>query len=274
MAAAAVAVGALAGASAFAETRHREETHRLAESRDSIRREGAGARQESARRDESRNEARGNSERRRGGDDSTWRDSRRSAERRAETDRDNGRRDGDRNSGTYRRDETYDNQHRSYGRNDSYRNNRGYSSSRQPYYYRGPVTSYRRQGNGYHVWLRGARYPFFVPLAYWNPGRFRIGVEINLGGYYNPGGYYDYYDGYAYRSTSRGDLRGTVESVDYRRDTFVIRNDATGSFVTVIARDRRARDVRPGDYVELSGSWSRAGLFSAYDVDLLDGDRY
>jgi hypothetical protein len=134
------------------------------------------------------------------------------------------------------------------------------------------VTRYSRYGNGYRVWVGGAPYPFFVPLSHWHRDRFRVGLVINLGGYYNPGGYYDYYDGYAYRGESRGDLRGVVESVDYRRDTFVVRNDASGSFVTVIARDRRGRDVRPGDYVELSGTWTRNGLFSAYDVDLLESD--
>lgn len=34
-------------------------------------------------------------------------------------------------------------------------------------------------------------------------------------------------------------------------------------------RDRR-RDVRAGDYVEVSGDWTRSGVFTAYDVDLLD----
>jgi hypothetical protein len=110
------------------------------------------------------------------------------------------------------------------------------------------------------------RYPFFVPVAYYRADRFRIGLAIQLGGYYNPAGYYDYYGGNAY---SRGDLRGVVESVDYRHDTFVIRNDATGSFVTVVMRDRRD-NVRPGDYVELSGDWTRRGVFQAYDVDLID----
>ncbi|HEX6179117.1 MAG TPA: hypothetical protein VF057_12210, partial [Thermoanaerobaculia bacterium] len=137
---------------------------------------------------------------------------------------------------------------------------------RQAYYHHGRVSRYERHGNGYRVWLSGARFPFFVPLNHWHRDRFRIGLSIRLGGYYNPLGYYDYYDG-AY---SRGALRGVVESVDYRRDTFVIRNEATGSYVTVLNSDRR-RDVRSGDYVEVVGDWSRAGVFRAYDVDLLDG---
>ncbi|HEX6086855.1 MAG TPA: hypothetical protein VF266_20165 [Thermoanaerobaculia bacterium] len=161
-----------------------------------------------------------------------------------------------------------DNNHRGYN-NRGY-NNRGHNSGR-PYYHRGPVTRYSRYGGGYRVWVGGAPYPFYVPLSHWRHDRFRVGLVINLGGWYRDG-YYDYYDGYDYRATSRGDLRGVVESVDYRRDTFVVRNEASGSFVTVVARDRRARDVRPGDYVELSGSWTRGGLFSAYDVDYIDRD--
>jgi hypothetical protein len=156
--------------------------------------------------------------------------------------------------------------------------NRGHDN-RQRFHHHGRISNVRRYGSGYRIWVVGAPYPFFVPVAYYRHDRFRIGLSISLGGYYNPLGYYDYYDGYSddryvARSSAR-ELRGVVESVDYRRDTFVIRNDATGSFVTVLLRDRR-EDVRPGDYVELSGEWSRSGVFSAYDVDLLgdaDHDR-
>ena len=162
----------------------------------------------------------------------------------------------------------YDNRNRSY-------DNRS-SNNRQPYYANGRVSRVDRYGSGYRVWVGGARYPFFVPLAYYRGDRFRIGVSIQLGGYYNPLGYYDYYDpGYSdSRGYSGADLRGTVESVDYRRDTFVVRNDSTGSFVTVASSDRRTDRLRAGDYVELSGDWSRSGLFQAYQVDVLDSDNY
>ncbi|HEX6161575.1 MAG TPA: hypothetical protein VF111_15470 [Thermoanaerobaculia bacterium] len=168
------------------------------------------------------------------------------------------------------------------GRNDGYRdrsndrhrsNDRGYRSDhrshRQPYYHEGRVTRYHRHGNGYRVYIAGCAYPFFVPYSHWHHDRFRVGVSIRLGGWYNDLGYYDYYDGRGYSS---GGIRGIVESVDYRRDTFVVRNDATGSFVTVVLRNRRDR-VREGDYVELYGDWTRSGIFQAYDVDLLDDDR-
>lgn len=168
------------------------------------------------------------------------------------------RRGGD-SRGGHSRGGRYESQHRSYG-------------NRQHYHHRGRISNYARYGNGYRVWVIGAPYPFYVPLSHWHRDRFRIGLTIGIGGYYNPGGYYDYYDGYydGYnRAASRGELRGVVESVDYRRDTFVVRNDATGSFVTVVMRDRRG-DVRAGDYVEVSGDWTRSGVFTAYDVDLLD----
>ena len=126
-----------------------------------------------------------------------------------------------------------------------------------------------RYGGGYRVWIVGAQYPYYIPLAYYRHDRFRVGLSINLGGYYNSGGYYDYYDGYDSRSD--GAIRGVVESVDYRRDSFVVRNDATGSFVTVLSRDRRL-DVRAGDYVELAGEWTRSGVFTAWDVNFLEDE--
>lgn len=121
-----------------------------------------------------------------------------------------------------------------------------------------------------------------MPLAYWHADRFRIGLNIGLGGYYNSAGYYDYYDYYdGYRDGardryydnnrhSRVDFRGVVESVDWRRDTFVVRNEVTGNFVTVVLRDRSEGDVRPGDYVAVRGDWTTRNVFRAYDVDLLD----
>jgi hypothetical protein len=141
---------------------------------------------------------------------------------------------------------------------------------RQHYSTRGRISRVHRYGSGYRVWVIGAPYPFFVPLSHYHRDRFRIGLTIGIGGFYNPLGYYDYYDGYYNdRSYARGELSGVVESVDYRGGTFVVRNDATGSFVTVVSRDRR-HDVRAGDYVELYGDWTR-GVFRAYDVDIIDG---
>lgn len=298
------------GTSAFAESRPSDETRRGGDGRGAIRREsrpddGASRRGDDSRRNgavERRSgseiEVRADREERgdrgtvdRRGEGRIEREQRGGVDRRGESrvegDRGAGRIDrrgesraeGDRrNRGgdTWRgADSRSHDRNRDYSRNDRNRSSdRGYRSdhrygNRQPYYHSGRVSRYARYGNGYRVWVTGCTAPFYVPLALWHRDRFRVGVSIHIGGYYNDLGYYDYYDG---RDSSRGDIRGVVESVDYRRDTFIVRNDRTGSFVTVVMRDRR-RDVRAGDYVELYGEWSRSGVFHAYDVDLLDYDR-
>jgi hypothetical protein len=109
-----------------------------------------------------------------------------------------------------------------------------------------------------------------VPYAYYHSHPFRIGFYVRLGGLYNPLGYYELYD----TAYSNGALRGSVESVDYRHGTFVLRNDATGDFVTAVMRDRRFDDIRPGDYVEISGSWTRSGVFEARRLDYFDAGSY
>jgi hypothetical protein len=217
----------------------------------------------------------------RGRENGTWRGNTRDDSRsRGTYDRNNTRNDS-RSRGTYNRGNTR-NDSRSRGTyRGQTRDSRSYSryGTRygSPFRYSGRVHRVYPFGGGYRVWLDGCQYPFFVPLSYYNRSRFRVGLYINLGGFYNSRGYYDYYDdyydnGYVDSRTSRGDLRGVVESVDYRRETFVVRNDATGSFVTVVMRDRGRDPVRSGDYVELGGDWSRSGVFEAYRVDIIDED--
>ena len=239
------------------QSRDRVEARDRVESRNRVE---TGDRSQSGSRGEYRNDTRNRNDSRNRGD---WSNNRNDSRNRGDW---NNNRNDSRNRGDWNNN-----------RNDS-RGRGGYdrsSSYRQPYYTSGRVSRVDRYGSGYRVWVVGANYPFFVPLAYYRHDRFRVGVSIQLGGYYNPGGYYDYYDGvYDGRAYSRGDLRGVVESVDYRRDTFVVRNDASGSFVTVVARDRRRDDVRPGDYVEIAGDWTRSGVFQAYQVDVLDYDNY
>lgn len=146
---------------------------------------------------------------------------------------------------------------------------------RQAYYGRGHVSRCERYGNGYRVWISGSRYPFFVPIAYYNSHRFRVGIALDLWGYYNPLGYYEYYDtGYSSYRGVHSEFRGVVEEVDYRRDRLVVRNEDTGNYVTVNLRSRRFADVRPGDYVWIEGDWTRSSVFVAYDLRLLDDRRY
>jgi hypothetical protein len=300
----------LVGASAFAESRPAHGTSSRGENRGGARREGSASVSRERRGNESRNggsssaqssidvrgnrEAGGRIERNRdgavynGGDTHTS-ESRSYDRNRSDRNRSNGT---DRsNAGTYNRNDRNrgsNNNGGNWRNNDSrsrgtYNNNGRYGSSSRygyrgdPFRYSGRVHRVYPYGGGYRIWLTGCNYPFYIPAAYYNRNRFRIGLSISLGGYYNSLGYYDYYDGYDDRyydtRTSRGDLRGVVESVDYRRETFVVRNDATGSFVTVVMRDRGRDPVRAGDYVELGGDWSRSGLFEAYRVDIVDNSR-
>jgi hypothetical protein len=278
------AVAALAGTSAFAEDRHANETHTRGDagrvatrgaSRDDRAQQHAAPQRESF----NRGEGTTNIDRQRTGSVARRTDNYRD-NRSNNNYRDNNYRDN-RSNNNYRdnhyRDNNYRNNHSdrndrvvvgSY-RNDSYRN-------RTPYFAHGRVTRIDRWNGGYRVYVGGAAFPFFVSDAFYRANHWRVGLSIQLGGFYNPLGYYDYYDGpYVGGATaySDGDVRGVVESVDYRRGTFVVRNEASGSFVTVATRGRRD-EVRPGDYVQMAGDWSRSGVFEAYRVDFLDdGDR-
>ncbi|MGZ8868249.1 MAG: hypothetical protein ACXW2P_07890 [Thermoanaerobaculia bacterium] len=303
----------LVGTSAFAESRPSNETRSRGDARSTVRRSGTPARSqvtvEGRRGDGSRNrsvekrqprsietrqEGRTN-ERRNEGRTYERRDNRngtegRTYERRADRNNDSRSRNSDRyrNNDSRNRNGDYrnnDSRNRDRGsdryRNDGRDRNDHRYSDRQPYHARGRVSRYQRYGGGYRVWVHGAPYPFYVPLSYWRHDRFRVGLFVSLGGYYNPLGYYDYWDGYrdgvynsGYRAQSEADFRGVVESVDPRRDTFVVRNDDTGNFITVVMRDRREALPRPGDYVAVRGDWTTRGTFHAYDLDFLEYERY
>jgi hypothetical protein len=200
--------------------------------------------------------------------ETSWRDGERGSSRRGEVrDRDErGRGDDSTNDRYERRDERRDDRYER--RDDRYERRNDRSHNREPYYARGRVSRVDRHGNGYRVWVGGERYPFFVPSSHYHRhrDRFRVGVVIHLGGYYNRAGYYDYYDGGGYGS--HRELRGVVERVDHRRDAFVLRDRSTGRSVTVVSREPLRR-MRRGDVVEVSGEWAHRGVFRAYDVDLL-----
>ncbi len=165
-------------------------------------------------------------------------------------------------------DATRDAQFRSRGddrrghSNDGYRNDTRHSQS-----FQGRVSRVEHFRSGYNVWIGGTRYPFFIEASRWSRFPIRVGVNIRLGGIWNPAGYYDVYDVGPY--ATQGDLRGVVESVDYRRGTLVMGDYVSGSFVTVVLRgnDPRLGDLRSGDYVELTGAWNRQGVFDAYNVE-------
>jgi hypothetical protein len=319
----AIAIAALVGTSAFAETRHSDATDRDhgrqsgsdRGSRDRAARSGGSQNQTQERhdtnttapqtyqRDQARNNGswqRDNNTRQRDesrNNNSTWQRDQ------ARTNNGTWNRNESRNNGTWNRNETRNNGtwNRNESRNngsfersqaDSYRNNnrsQSYRNNRPQYDNRGRrseslegrISRYEHERGGYRIWVDGGRFPVWIPEA--RIGLFphlRVGLSLRFGGYYDPLGYleaYDYYnDGYGYGSSaySSGLLRGVVETVDYRRGTLVLRDDVSGSFVTTLIRDRRLETLRPGDYAEIAGDWTRAGVFEGLRLEDTRDGRY
>jgi len=311
-----LALATLVGTSAFAESRHSDETrsriHRgdrpaaRAEGRSSEQQPQRAARdagesrswnRSGERSDRNRSDAGSRSDARtwdRSRNDSRDRDGNRNGSRdnrsydRNRNDRRDSTRNDNRNDRTWdhRNDNRYDHRNdnrydrRNDRRNDNRYDHRGgsYDRGHQPYYTHGRVSRLERYHGGYRVWIGGGRYPFFVPEVRFRLFPIRVGLDIRIGGYYNPLGYYDYYEAGPYTGQvyTSGALRGIVESVDYRRGTLVLRDDLSGSFVTVLLTrgDRLMDDLRRGDYVDLTGAWTRSGVFEAYRVAGLDADGY
>ena len=136
---------------------------------------------------------------------------------------------------------------------------------------------------GYHVFLGGWGYPFFVPYRFYNPLRFRIGLFIGFNAFYDPLGYYSVYGwpGYPppaavyvrpYDDGYSGSLvRGIVESVDLHTGIVVINDDGSRRNIAALLppRDNRVDDIRPGDYIELSGGWVNGRGYD-FDADRLE----
>jgi uncharacterized membrane protein len=313
----AIAIAALVGTSAFAESRHSDATERD-HGRQSIDR---GSRDRAARsgsetqtqerhdtnttapqtyqRDQARNNRswqRENNTRQRdesrnnNGNNSTWQRDQ------ARTNNGTWNRNETRNNGTWNRNESRNNgsfersqteSYRNNNRSQSYRNNRPQydNRGRRSEFLEGRISRYEHERGGYRIWVDGGRFPVWIPEA--RIGLFphlRVGLSLRFGGYYDPLGYleaYDYYnDGYGYgggyggSAYSSGLLRGVVETVDYRRGTLVLRDDVSGSFVTALIRDRRLESLRPGDYAEISGDWTRAGVFEGLRLEDTRDGRY
>lgn len=319
----AIAIAALVGTSAFAETRHLDATERDHSRQSSSDRgdhvdrrerrdQSAGQNQTQEHRDTNttapqtfQRDARNNS--------GTWQrdETRNNGTQRGET-RNNGtwnrnetrnegapQRNETRNNGTWNRNESrnngsydrsqadsYRNNNRGYDRSQSYRDNRPQydNRGRRSEFAEGRINRYQHERGGYRVWLDGGRFPVWIPEE--RIGlfpRLRVGLSIRFGGYYDPLGYldaYDYYNdgyyggGYGRSAYSSGLLRGVVETVDYRRGTLVLRDDVSGSFVTTLIRDRRLESLRPGDYAEIAGDWTRAGVFEGLRLEDVRDGRY
>jgi hypothetical protein len=301
----AIAIAALMGTSAFAESRHLDATERDHArqsssdrgSRDRAARNGSSQNQTQSRhdtnttapqtyqRDQNRNN--GTWQRDQSRTNGTWNrnETRNNGSSQRNETRNNGtwNRNESRNNGSFERSqaESYRNNNRSYDRSQSYRNNRpSYDSrGRRSEFLEGRINRYEHERGGYRVWVDGGRFPVWIPEARISLfPRLRVGLSIRFGGYYDPLGYLDAYayynDGYGGGAYSSGLLRGIVETVDYRRGTMVLRDDVSGSFVTTLIRDRRLETLRPGDYVEIAGDWTRAGVFEGLRLEDVRDGRY
>jgi hypothetical protein len=167
---------------------------------------------------------------------------------------------GNNGQGSYQRD----NASRSNG-NNSYRENQRINAT-------GKVRSFNRERDGYRVQLdRGQS--FWVPQSkFGNRARdLRVGVSINLGGIFRGGSIYadavswpdQYGAGY-----ENGFVRGVVDRVDYRSGTIWLRDDASGRVITADVNGRQLRNLRRGEYVELSGQWIRGGVFDVASINI------
>ena len=155
--------------------------------------------------------------------------------------------------------------------------------AQQPYFARGSVSQLHAYRGGYHVWVDGSRYPFYMPSSQFRRTPVRVGALVSLGGYYNRRGYYDYYcfdcgrDSYRRSDDLKfkyATVRGKVESIDARRDTFIIRAEGNDSPVTVRrGNDRGVGELRVGDYLEVEGEWQRSGYFDALRIDYAETKR-
>lgn len=172
-------------------------------------------------------------------------------------------------SNAYRFDSRSNNQAYRGSTNQAYRGSYNQAPARnESRSFSGRVNRVERYNGGFRVWVGGAQYPFFIGADRWSRFPLRVGLNVSLGGYWDPLGYYNVYNVGSYAYSTGGDIRGVVESVDDRSGTAVLRDDVSGSFVTVLLRgnDPRLGDLRTGDYVDLSGAWSRAGVFAAVNV--------
>ncbi|HKB80484.1 MAG TPA: hypothetical protein VKH35_12295, partial [Thermoanaerobaculia bacterium] len=166
---------------------------------------------------------------------------------------------------------------------------------------RGRVDRIVPWNGGYRVFLGGWGYPFFVPYRFWDPFRFRVGLFVGLNAFCDPLGYYSVYgdpyydppyyvapaapyygdggydqsDQYGQYDQSEDVIRGTVQSIDLHSGYVTLYDEQSGRTVSALLppRDNRVDDIRVGDYVEFSGTWTASDQFDAHVMDRLDPRR-
>jgi hypothetical protein len=152
-------------------------------------------------------------------------------------------------------------------------NNNGYREN-QRVTMSGKVSSFSRERDGYRVQLdRGQSY--WVPQATFGSRArdLRAGVSISLGGVFRGGSIA--FDAVSWPGAVAGNVydngyvRGVIDRIDYRDNTLVIRDQATGRLITAemtIGGRSSVRNLRSGDYVQLTGQWIRGGVFDVRNI--------
>ena len=158
--------------------------------------------------------------------------------------------------------------------NNGYRENQRVTMS-------GRVSSFSRERDGYRLQLDRGR-SYWVPRStFGNRERdLRAGVSISLGGIFRGGSIsfdavsypgavagYGYGNSYAY---GNGYVNGVIARIDYRDNTLVVRDQSSGRLITaeMTAGGRsNVRNLRPGDYVQMSGQWIGGGVFDVVRIN-------
>jgi hypothetical protein len=159
----------------------------------------------------------------------------------------------------------------------------------------GRVTNITRERSGYRVELDRGGYSFWVPdlnMGRHGHGALRIGINVRIGGVYEPRyGYvvadtYDWLDegpvpAPGYRTAVL--IHGSIDRINRREETLWLRLD-DGRMVSVdMTRNDRhwnrnhgvdIGDLHRGDRVTFSGSWTRRDLFSVNHVESVRTGRY
>jgi len=148
----------------------------------------------------------------------------------------------------------------------------------------GKVSSFSRERDGYRVRLDQGN-EFFVPESRFggHARDLRAGISIGFGGIFRGGTVYvdavtwpDDRGSYGY---NRNYVRGIVERIDYRTTTVWLRDDASGRVIAADMPDGRysranLRDLRRGDRIELTGQWTRGGVFDVSRVESVRNRRF
>ena len=148
----------------------------------------------------------------------------------------------------------------------------------------GKVTSFTHERDGYRVRLDQGAQSFWVPQSRFGSraGDLRNGVSVSLGGVFRGGMIYvdavSWPSQYGQGGYQYGQVRGVVDRIDARAGTIWVRDNASGRLIAAdLASGRNSRSelrgLRRGDAVELTGHWSRGGVFTVASIDQYRGRR-